>query len=72
MSQIPEILVILERIRDLLTVQSIDAQPKSMEARRRITFFVNSLYMDLPKSPRVSFLLFIWGEGVAVLRVNFF
>jgi callose synthase len=30
-----------------------DAEPKSKEARRRLTFFVNSLFMDMPDAPSI-------------------
>ncbi len=30
-----------------------DAEPKSKEARRRLTFFVNTLFMDMPDAPSI-------------------
>jgi callose synthase len=30
-----------------------DVEPKSKEARRRLTFFVNTLFMDMPDAPSI-------------------
>lgn len=59
----------LKRLHILLTVKesAIDV-PTNLEARRRINFFSNSLFMDMPRAPRIrqmlsfrfdAFLLFI-------------
>ncbi|PKU85626.1 Callose synthase 5 [Dendrobium catenatum] len=47
----------IKRLYLLLTVKesAIDV-PTNLEARRRIAFFTNSLFMDMPRAPRVSFL----------------
>lgn len=44
----------IKRLHLLLTVKesAIDV-PTNLEARRRITFFANSLFMDMPRAPRV-------------------
>jgi len=31
--------------------------PTNLEARRRIAFFTNSLFMDMPRAPRVRKML---------------
>ncbi|TDH64861.1 hypothetical protein CCR75_001558 [Bremia lactucae] len=43
--------VVLSHLHGLLTLQKIDAEPQSYDARRRLLFFVNSLFMDMPLSP---------------------
>lgn len=40
---------ITTKLYSLLSKRSVDAEPKSEEAKRRLTFFVNSLFMDIPK-----------------------
>ncbi|XP_060675092.1 callose synthase 5 [Ziziphus jujuba] len=48
----------IRRLHLLLTVteSAIDV-PTNLEARRRIAFFTNSLYMDMPRAPRVRKML---------------
>ncbi|KAL5708603.1 Callose synthase 5 [Ranunculus cassubicifolius] len=48
----------IKRLYLLLTVKesAIDV-PTNLEARRRITFFANSLFMDMPRAPRVRKML---------------
>ncbi|PIA43604.1 hypothetical protein AQUCO_01900181v1 [Aquilegia coerulea] len=48
----------IKRLYLLLTVKesAIDV-PTNLEARRRITFFANSLFMDMPRAPKVSKML---------------
>jgi len=42
----------------LLTVkESAINIPQSLEARRRMTFFANSLFMNMPDAPRVRDML---------------
>lgn len=42
----------------LLTVkESAINVPQNIEARRRITFFANSLFMNMPKAPKVRDML---------------
>ncbi|CAM9568890.1 unnamed protein product [Chrysoparadoxa australica] len=45
---------ILSKLHGLLALQHNDAEPHSPEARRRLCFFVNSLFMDMPRAPPVS------------------
>ncbi|KAM1315752.1 hypothetical protein ACFX10_019300 [Malus domestica] len=48
----------ISRLHLLLTVKesAIDV-PTNLEARRRIAFFTNSLFMDMPRAPRVRKML---------------
>ncbi|KAM7513805.1 hypothetical protein LguiA_003388 [Lonicera macranthoides] len=48
----------IRRLYLLLTVKesAVDV-PTNLEARRRITFFTNSLFMDMPRAPRVRKML---------------
>lgn len=43
--------VIVKHLHGLLTLQKIDAEPTSYDAQRRLLFFVNSLFMDMPLAP---------------------
>ncbi|KAG7401634.1 hypothetical protein PHYBOEH_000166 [Phytophthora boehmeriae] len=43
--------VVLSHLYGLLTLQKIDAEPQSFDARRRLLFFVNSLFMEMPLAP---------------------
>ncbi|RDX85045.1 Callose synthase 7, partial [Mucuna pruriens] len=46
------------RLHLLLTVkESVINVPQNIEARRRITFFANSLFMNMPKAPKVRDML---------------
>jgi hypothetical protein len=45
----PKILAILAKLHGLICLHIADAEPHSPEAKRRLTFFVNSLFMDMPK-----------------------
>uniref|UniRef100_A0A6N2KW70 1,3-beta-glucan synthase n=1 Tax=Salix viminalis TaxID=40686 RepID=A0A6N2KW70_SALVM len=48
----------IRRIHLLLTVnESSSDVPTNLEARRRISFFTNSLFMDMPRPPRVRKML---------------
>nr|GEU44760.1 callose synthase 5 [Tanacetum cinerariifolium] len=48
----------IKRLYLLLTVnESAMDVPKNLEARRRITFFTNSLFMNMPRAPRVRKML---------------
>ncbi|KAJ0753610.1 putative 1,3-beta-glucan synthase [Helianthus annuus] len=48
----------IKRLYLLLTVnESAMDVPKNLEARRRITFFTNSLFMDMPRAPQVRKML---------------
>ncbi|XP_052118579.1 putative callose synthase 6 [Arachis duranensis] len=46
------------RLHLLLTVkESAINVPQNLDARRRITFFANSLFMNMPKAPKVQNML---------------
>ncbi|XP_047333788.1 callose synthase 5-like [Impatiens glandulifera] len=48
----------IRRLYLLLTVRESSIEvPTNLEARRRISFFSNSLYMDMPRAPRVRNML---------------
>ncbi|XP_022750939.1 callose synthase 5 [Durio zibethinus] len=48
----------IRRLHILLTVkESATDIPTNLEARRRIAFFANSLFMDMPRAPRVRNML---------------
>lgn len=48
----------INRLHLLLTVkESATDIPINLEARRRIAFFTNSLFMDMPRAPRVRKML---------------
>ena len=49
----PKTNTVLSTVHSLLTIASLDAEPKSLEAIRRLLFFANSLFMDLPVAPSV-------------------
>jgi hypothetical protein len=44
---------IATKLVGLLSVRDVDAEPRSDEARRRLCFFANSLFMELPPAPAV-------------------
>ena len=44
---------VLKKIHGLVACHPDDVEPKSKEARRRLTFFVNSLFMDMPEAPSI-------------------
>jgi callose synthase len=48
---------VLAKLHGLLNLHVAEAEPRSMEARRRLTFFVNSLFMDLPKAPSIAHMM---------------
>ncbi|XP_045803475.1 callose synthase 10 [Trifolium pratense] len=51
----PEIKELVKRLHLLLTVKDSAANvPKNLEARRRLEFFTNSLFMDMPLAKPVS------------------
>ncbi|XP_059441555.1 callose synthase 10 [Corylus avellana] len=54
----PEIVEQVKRLHLLLTVKDSAANvPKNLEARRRLEFFTNSLFMDMPPAKPVSEML---------------
>ena len=44
---------VLTKCQGLLACHPDEVEPKSKEARRRLTFFVNSLFMDMPNAPSI-------------------
>lgn len=44
---------VLTKVHGLIACFPDDVEPKSKEARRRLTFFVNSLFMDMPDAPSI-------------------
>ena len=44
---------VLKKMHGLLCMHPDEAEPKSKEVRRRLTFFVNSLFMDMPDAPSI-------------------
>lgn len=44
---------VLTKLYGLVSCHPDDVEPKSKEARRRLTFFVNSLFMDMPNAPSI-------------------
>ncbi|OQR89804.1 callose synthase [Thraustotheca clavata] len=41
----------VSHLHGLLMLQKSEAEPRSYDARRRLLFFVNSLFMDIPSAP---------------------
>uniref|UniRef100_A0A7S1UZ62 1,3-beta-glucan synthase n=2 Tax=Grammatophora oceanica TaxID=210454 RepID=A0A7S1UZ62_9STRA len=44
---------VLKKIHGLIALHPDDVEPKSIDVRRRLTFFVNSLFMDMPNAPSI-------------------
>jgi len=44
---------VLTKLHGLVSCHPDDVEPKSKEVRRRLTFFVNSLFMDMPNAPSI-------------------
>jgi callose synthase len=44
---------VLKKSHGLVACHPDDVEPKSKEVRRRLTFFVNSLFMDMPNAPSI-------------------
>ena len=44
---------VLTKVHGLVACHPDDVMPKSKEARRRLNFFVNSLFMDMPDAPSI-------------------
>jgi len=44
---------VLTKVHGLVACYPDDVEPKSKEARRRLTFFVNTLFMDMPDAPSI-------------------
>jgi len=45
---------VIKKVHGLIACHPDDVEPKSREARRRLTFFVNSLFMDMPEAPSIQ------------------
>lgn len=56
----PMLLFVLRGILQLILLPSLDAQPKSREARRRLLFFVNSLGGSLPQIDSLKRIRSLW------------
>lgn len=51
----------VKRLHLLLTVKDSAANiPKNLEARRRLEFFTNSLFMDMPLAKPVRHMIPFW------------
>lgn len=51
----------MKRLHLLLTVKDSAANiPKNLEARRRLEFFTNSLFMDMPQAKPVCEMMPFW------------
>lgn len=48
-------LIMTSKLYDLLTLRQVDVELISEEAKRRVHFFINSLFMDIPKTPSVRY-----------------
>ncbi|GKZ01468.1 hypothetical protein MPSEU_001097400 [Mayamaea pseudoterrestris] len=44
---------VLKKMNGLCNMHPDDAEPKSKDVRRRLTFFVNTLFMDMPDAPSI-------------------
>jgi len=44
---------VLTKVHGLVACLPDDVEPKSKEVRRRLTFFVNTLFMDMPDAPSI-------------------
>lgn len=56
--QDPELKVLIKRLHSLLTIKDSAANvPKNLEARRRLEYFTNSLFMKMPEAKPVSEML---------------
>ncbi|EEE65211.1 hypothetical protein OsJ_20355 [Oryza sativa Japonica Group] len=61
----------IKRLYLLLTVkESAMDVPTNLEARRRIAFFTNSLFMDMPRAPRVRKMLSFSYPGLRVAYID--
>lgn len=50
-------LKVLTKVHGLVACHPDDVEPNSAEVRRRLTFFVNSLFMDIPYAPSIQDML---------------
>jgi len=44
---------VVAKLQGLVACHPDEVEPKSKEAKRRLTFFVNSLFMDMPNAPSI-------------------
>jgi callose synthase len=44
---------VLKKLHGLVCMHPDDAEPKSKDVRRRLCFFVNTLFMDMPNAPSI-------------------
>lgn len=49
----PNYKAVLKKLHGLLCMHPDDVEPKSKEVIRRLTFFTNSLFMDMPDAPSI-------------------
>lgn len=52
-SKNPTFKAVLKKMHGLVCMHPDDAEPKSKDVRRRLTFFVNTLFMDMPDAPSI-------------------
>lgn len=61
----------IRRLYLLLTVrESAIEVPTNLEARRRIAFFTNSLFMNMPRAPRVRKMLSFRSDAYLLYRTH--
>jgi len=61
----------IRRLYLLLTVKESAIEiPTNLEARRRIAFFTNSLFMDMPRAPRVRKMLSFRSDAFLSYRTH--
>ena len=46
-------IAVLKKMHGLVCMHPDDVEPKSKEVKRRLTYFVNSLFMDMPEAPSI-------------------
>ena len=67
---------VLSKVDGLISAHPDDVEPKSKEAKRRLSFFVNSLFMDMPTSPNMhdmmswSVMTPFYGEDVTYSKAD--
>lgn len=61
----------MKRLYLLLTVKDSAANiPKNLEARRRLEFFTNSLFMDMPPAKPVCEMMPFWYVDTICLKID--
>lgn len=55
LAEVPDVQRMVTKLEGLLNLQVTDVELKSLEAKRRLNFFLNSLYMDVPRVPETRF-----------------